>query len=176
MKNKNLSEVLESVYKSLHMPPNPMIKEHTERLKFSRKPFLEGYSPRHINLNKKLKDCRYSSLINLGDIKTRKNNNKKKLSIPSNNILRNFDILSPVQKQINEIEETRKSMNSKFKKAINEINSVYRRDESAGNTEQVLSPRFRFPKVNPSSNAITQRKRKNPSLTVPAIILKQLNL
>ena len=176
MKNKNLSEVLESVYKSLHMPPNPMIKEHTERLKFSRKPFLEGYSPRHINLNKKLKDCRYSSLINLGDIKTRKNNNKKKLSIPSNNILRNFDILSPVQKQINEIEETKKSMSTKFKKAIHEIHSVCQSDGPAGNSELALYQKFRFPKDSPFSKPPNKKlKIKNPSLTVPPIQLKQRN-
>ena len=176
MKNKNLSEVLESVYKSLHLSPNPMIKVHTERLKFNRKPFLEGYSPRHINVSKKVKNSRYPDVINLEAVKITKNKTKNRLSFPQTSILRNFDILSPVQKQINEIEETKKSMSTKFKKAIHEIHSVCQSDGPAGNSELALYQKFRFPKDSPFSKPPNKKlKIKNPSLTVPPIQLKQRN-
>lgn len=136
-------------YKSLRSFPNPEMLVRKEKLRFTHKPFPDLASPRHSAIKQKIKEIRHLSAADLNPCKNlRKSFRKNKLSIPTSYMdLKSFDILSPVQEKIEEIEKQNKLMQPNFKKAIDDIKSI---SESVSAQEDSELVHFSFPKFQKS--------------------------
>jgi hypothetical protein len=163
MENKNIHKVIDSVFKTLRLPSEHKFQTSRLTSKFTHHKFSE------INIRKDLDKRTKLNLDRLVYPKkkisnTPMNQNTKLKTKGYANLysLENFDILSPVEKKIKDLETENRIMNTKFNKAIHEMKNFYKNCKKQS-LNSPSSIKFKFPKNKSLElNSIKKSRQSHP--------------
>ena len=157
MENKNLYQILDSVYKALRIP----IGEKKSKIKPDKEKFIrkEKFETKK-RISGKMKN--QLTLKALSPVFLRNPAGNHFSSPDARLFQRDFDILSPVKQKIYEIEKNRKNLNFKFAKGVDRINNLIKQCQSESKLKD-KNP-FIFPKMQSARGSFGQVKEKNGRL------------